>query len=142
MTEHPHGELLEQRGPLIELVGVYQADGGLWGEARYLARKLFAGGHCALCDLSHAVVIPRRSFGHAVSRLGVPMRLLHLNERDAALVAFTEGRTPCIVGRDAKGWLMLVEAKMLSKLNGDIGQFEALLAGIIPRLQVRPSRNE
>ena len=133
MTEQPYGDLLEERGPWLELVGVYQANGGLWGEASYLARKLLIGAHCALCDLSHAVVIPRRSFRDAISRLGVPMRLLHLNERDAALTMCTEGRTPCVVGRDAEGWVVLVEAEMLSKMDGDVEQFEALIAAIIAR---------
>ena len=35
------------------LVGVYDADGGLLGEAAYVWGKVRGTRHCALCDITH-----------------------------------------------------------------------------------------
>ena len=132
----------KERGPLIELVGIYHADGGVWGEVYYVLNKLLGRTHCALCELSHAWIVPRRSFREAVSRLGLPMRLVHLNEREADLASFTEGVTPCVVGRDREGWLMVVDTKMLSSLAGDVERFEAHLCEFLSGFHMEHPKSE
>lgn len=44
----------------VELVGVYDADGGLLGEAAYVVGRLCGTRHCALCDITHSAVRRRR----------------------------------------------------------------------------------
>ena len=37
------------------ILGIYNADGGLWGEMRYITGRIFGKSHCALCDITHGV---------------------------------------------------------------------------------------
>ena len=41
---------------ISELVGVYDANGGLLGEAAYVWGRLRGTTHCGLCDITHATV--------------------------------------------------------------------------------------
>jgi hypothetical protein len=43
---------------------------------------------------------------------------VHLDERDAELVAFTDGRTPCVVAETTTGLVMLVDAERLDACRG------------------------
>lgn len=62
-----------------EVVGVYHADGGLVGELRYVVGRMRGTVHCGLCDVTHSRVRRKASWDAMVERLGVPVRLLHLN---------------------------------------------------------------
>ena len=74
----------------MELLGVYDADGGLRGEATYVIGKLLRRRHCSLCDITHSPVRRRPEWVTMVVRLGVPFRLAHLNELSAAEAAVVE----------------------------------------------------
>jgi translocator protein len=62
------------------LVGVYDADGGLLGEAAYVWGKVRGTRHCALCHITHGRVRRRHEWDQMVAGLGIPVDLLHLNE--------------------------------------------------------------
>ena len=128
MIERDSGPPPQGLSAFNELVGVYQANGGVLGEISYLVAKVTRGAHCELCDLTHAIVRPRREFQALQGRLPVPLRLVHLNEREPALKAFTEGRTPCVVSRQGVDWVMVLDAAQLRAFDGDLDQFEAALS--------------
>ena len=44
------------------LTGVYQANGSLSGELRYVVGKLLGSAHCALCDITHGAVREKPGF--------------------------------------------------------------------------------
>lgn len=66
-----------------ELIGVYHADGGLIGELAYVIGKARGVTHCGLCDVTHRGVRRKREWDDMAAAMGVPFRLIHLNERDA-----------------------------------------------------------
>lgn len=80
---------------VISLVGVYDADGGLLGEARYLLGAI-AGRHCSLCDITHSAVRRRREWDDWVRTLPVPVEAVHRNERTPEVERATAGREPCL----------------------------------------------
>ena len=55
--------------PISELVGVYDADGGLRGEAAYLWGRLRGTTHCGLCDITHSSVRRKASWDRMVASL-------------------------------------------------------------------------
>jgi hypothetical protein len=110
-----------------EWVGVYHADGTLLGEIRYLIGKILGDGHCALCDITHGLVREKPEFQACRASLGIPFRTLHLNERDDDLRAFTEGKTPCVVGRSDDGWEFVLSSEDLEACSKDVNAFAALL---------------
>lgn len=113
---------------------VYHADGGLVGELRYIVGKLRGTVRCDLCDITHGLTGKKAEFARCEASLGIPIELLHLNERSAALRAFTEGKTPCVVGHGAAGLSMLLDAQTLAQMAGSVRQFEDALRAALARV--------
>ncbi|MEM7158006.1 MAG: hypothetical protein AAF799_34510 [Myxococcota bacterium] len=111
---------------LAKLTGVYHADGSLLGELRYVFGKLRGTAHCALCDITHGSVRKKRSFRDLEQALAVPLELVHLDERSPEIAAFTEGRTPAVVGHTDAGLVMLLGADQL-ELDGEVPRFHEAL---------------
>lgn len=60
--------------PIVRYTGIYNADGGLVGEVRYVVGHLLGTAECALCDITHSPVRRKRvgslrhPAGHPVHR--------------------------------------------------------------------------
>jgi hypothetical protein len=114
------------------LVGVYRADGGLWGELRYLAGHYLRGQSCSLCDITHSPFRRKAAWDAHASRLGIAFDLLHLNELDPRLASFVGDQAPCVV-LDAGGDLgILIDDAELTRMHGDVDAFFALLHQRLP----------
>jgi hypothetical protein len=109
-----------------ELVGVYDADGGLLGEAAYVWGKVRGTRHCGLCDITHSTVRRKAEWDRMAASLPVPVRLLHLNELDDDLrAAVAAAGAPVVLARDGAGWTDLLGAAELDELAGSVAAFEA-----------------
>lgn len=115
------------------LLGVYHADGGLRGELAYAFGKLRGTAHCALCDLSHRGVRRRREWDRLPQRLGVPVDVVHLNERTPDVLRASEGRTPCVLARTGGGLVVLLGPAELEPLRGDVDALAAALVDAAAR---------
>ena len=111
-----------------ELVGVYHADGSLMGELRYVWGKIRGTVHCALCDITHGSIREKATFRSYRERLSIPLRNVHLDERDPGVQAATDGKTPCVVGRTVGGeWEMVMDREALEECASSVSQFEQRL---------------
>ena len=120
----------------VELLGVYDADGGLRGETAYVVGKLLGHRHCSLCDITHSPLRRRPQWDALVARLGVRFRLAHLNElapEEREVVAevgapvvllVTRGRLRPVLDRDA-----------LEGADGDVDRFGELLTKALADLR-------
>ena len=114
---------------------MYDADGGLRGEASYVIGKLLGRRHCSLCDITHSPVRRRPQWDALVSRLGVPFRLAHLNElTDAEGAVVAEVGAPVVLVLGEGRPRPLLQRDELEGAGGDVGRFEALLAEALARL--------
>lgn len=112
---------------MVGLVGVYHADGGLAGEARYVIGKLLGTAHCGLCDITHSPVRRKPEWDAMVARLGLPFALLHLNELpdDVAAAVAIHG-SPVVLARRADGSVdLLLGPEPLDRLGGSVAAFES-----------------
>ena len=100
------------------LIGIYQANGTLWGELSYWVKARVGGAHCSLCDITHGSVREKPEWQTCRASLPVPMVTLHLDERDEALAAFTDGRTPCVVAETTEGFVLVVDDAELAACDG------------------------
>lgn len=120
--------------PSIErIVGVYHADGSLRGELAYVLGKLLGTAHCSLCDVTHGGVREKAAFRALRRACSVPFELVHLDERDPETRAFTEGRTPCVVGFTREGPRMLLDDAALRRCGGDVERFRSALDAALGR---------
>lgn len=116
------------------LIGIYRADGGLLGELRYLAGHLLRGEHCSLCEITHAGIGRKKSWDAAVSALGIPFTLLHLNEMDADLKAFVSDRAACVIAELPGGYAFLLDDAALEACRGDVNAFFSQLRAALASL--------
>ena len=110
-----------------QIIGVYHADGGILGELKYRTGKFFGGSHCALCDITHTSTGKKEVWKKCEEKLGLPITFVHLNERNEELLKYTNGNTPCIVGKTSTNYTMLASKKELEECNTNATALAELL---------------
>ncbi|MDO8143851.1 MULTISPECIES: hypothetical protein [unclassified Isoptericola] len=120
----------ETRRRVVEIVGIYHAEGSLLGEVRYALGRMRGTAHCALCDITHGALRRKRSWDAYVAGLGVPVRLLHLDEMpDDVASSVARTGSPVVLGRTPDDDLVtLLDADALEVLQGDVDAFAGALA--------------
>ena len=110
------------------LYGVYDADGGAWGELKYIVGKASGLGHCTLCDLTHGWSLRgKKDWLNFANQSGLEFRLLHRNEQPNDLAKITSDSIPCIAHRVGHSYSVLVGPDELEACEADIGKFKILL---------------
>lgn len=105
------------------ILGVYNANGGLVGEVRYIVGHLLGTTSCALCDITHSPIRRKREWDDLVAELGIPVDLRHLNELDERESAAVGEQAP-IVLVERNGMLEpLLDAAQLDALDGSVSAF-------------------
>ena len=115
---------------VVRHLGIYDADGGLAGEVRYIVGHLLGRAECSLCDITHSPVRRKPAWDRMVATLGVPFDLVHRNEVPAEYTAALEGvELPVVVAELDDGRIeVAVDAATLAACDGDIDRFAAVLA--------------
>ena len=123
------GLRVSARPQITELIGIYHADGGVLGEAKYIVGKLLGTAHCALCDITHSPVRRKPAWDAMVARLGVPFRLHHLNEMPIDIAAaVSEADPPTVMARLDNGTLAVaLDRHTLERLGGSVAEFHTAL---------------
>lgn len=130
----------EARPMITRIVGVYDADGGLAGEARYVVGHLLGRLECALCDITHGPVRRKKSFDTFRAGLGVPFDVVHRNERSSELAAATADALPCVVAVTDSEIVTLLDRAALEACGGEVDRLEpALLTAVADRSLALPS---
>ncbi len=128
-------------GPrVLALTGVYDADGTIAGEVRYVVMHLLGRAECVLCDITHGPLRRKAAFDELRGRLGIPFETVHRDEQTPQVAAATAGALPCVValvddGADATHHEILVDTATLRACAGDVNRFEPLLRAAIERCQ-------
>ena len=92
------------RSEIAQLIGVYDANGGVRGEAAYVIGKMLGRRHCALCDITHSPLRRKPAWDAFVGELGLLVRLAHLNELSVAEAAIIERvGAPAVLALTADG---------------------------------------
>ena len=121
---------------IVRLIGVYNADGGIVGEVRYVIGHLLGTAECALCDITHSPIRRKPQWDAMVKGLEVPFSVLHRNEVGDELSQRMEGiALPCVVGERANGDIIaLMSPDVLAECGGSV---EAFAAALRERLEAR-----
>lgn len=124
------------------ILGVYNADGGLVGELRYIVGHLLGTVSCALCDITHSPIRRKHEWDTLVENLadtlGVTVELRHLNElteREREAV----GASAPVVLIERGGMLEpLLDARRLDELDGSVSAFGIAIRDALANLQRGP----
>lgn len=113
----------------MKLIGIYNADGGVFGELSYLFGHLIGVRDCKLCDITHSPFAKKREWKEFERRLkadlGIEWLLVHKNERSDAQLAASAGREPCVLIEDDAGKLsMILDWTDLKLARGSVVSFE------------------
>ena len=101
------------------LVGVYDADGSVLGELTYFLKARLGRAHCALCDVTHGLVRPRRDWAECSARLPVAFVTFHRDDQPHAVRAAARGSLPVVVAELASGEVtVLLSAEELARCDG------------------------
>jgi hypothetical protein len=112
----------------MELLGVYDAEGGLRGELSYVVGHLLGRRECALCDITHSPLRRKPVWDAMVADLGLTFRLRHLNELSTVERSLVERvGAPAVVVVDQDGFELLLDAAALRRAEGDVVRFRAML---------------
>ncbi|MGG5259972.1 hypothetical protein [Phycicoccus avicenniae] len=108
--------------PVVEVVGVYDADGGVLGELAYVVGHALGRAECALCDVTHGGLRRRPAWDALARSLPVPVRLVHRNElSDAERRAVADSGLPAVLGACADGThTVLVAPDRLAAARGSV----------------------
>jgi hypothetical protein len=114
---------------IVRLVGVYDADGGVVGELRYVVGHLLGRVDCALCDITHSPVRRKRSWDALLASLPVPVVAVHRNELLPDVTpAVSFDRLPAVYAVRADGSAAeLVGRDELRRLDGSVDAFGDLV---------------
>jgi len=116
-----------------ELIGVYDADGTVWGEVSYWVGARFGMRHCSLCDITHGTFREKSEWRESREELGIKFLTFHRDDQPNDVREFLEGRYPAVVLRDGHGVLSLL---MNSEHIADCGHSpERFIAEIQRRLR-------
>lgn len=115
-----------------ELLGVYDADGGLRGELAYVWGRWRGTAHCSLCTITHTTWRRKQEWDALVARLPVPLRVAHRDELtpDEAGAVRNE-RLPLVLARVPAGWRPVLGADRLDALDGDVTGFEVAVRALL-----------
>ena len=115
---------------IIRYTGIYNADGGVWGETRYIIGHLLGTTACSLCDITHSPLRRRPEWDAMVARLGVPFEVRHRNKITTAETAFaaTTGLPVVLAHHDDGSITSVLTDADLDALNGSVSQFESALS--------------
>ncbi|MBC7594909.1 MAG: hypothetical protein H7288_13390 [Kineosporiaceae bacterium] len=119
---------------ILRYSAIYNADGGIVGEVRYVIGHLLGITECALCDITHSPVRRKPEWDRMLARLGAPMTVLHRNEVDPSLLA-SIGTTqlPAVFAHHPDGTVTVaLSAQELTAMGGSVSAFEAALTGRSP----------
>lgn len=124
---------------VVEVVGVYAADGGVVGELTYVVGHLLGRTECSLCDITHGPLRRKRAWDDVAARLPIPVRLVHRNETTGAERSAIEASgLPVVLGvRADGGHTTLLDAAALKRLDGSVDAFETALRAALAA-QVAP----
>lgn len=107
----------------IEVVGVYHANGGVLGEIAYVFGKILGQTECALCDVTHRLVLEKRVIKSWRCSLPYSLSFKHLNELSVEMAEFVSQRSPCVVLKRNSQLSVLIDRDTLVTMNGDEDAF-------------------
>lgn len=117
----------------ITIIGVYDADGSLVGEARYWIGARLGRTHCSLCEITHGIFREKAAWRSCRDSLGIEFSTFHRDDAPADVLDVCGAALPAVVVRTGAAVEPLLGPTELDALDGDVDQFRAALVAACAR---------
>jgi hypothetical protein len=114
-----------------ELIGVYDADGTIWGAVSYWIGARLGRQHCSLCDITHGLVSMKSEWRECRDSLPVPFVTYHRNDQPDDVRTCIGERLPAVVARTDRGVEFLVGPQQLAECHADPRALSELLRSLL-----------
>jgi len=117
------------------VVGVYDADHTLLGEAAYWVGARLGRRHCALCDITHGLFTAKREWTDCRSQLPYAFDTYHRDDQPGEVRAALMGRAPAVAAEMDDGSVVpLLHGDELEACEGDVQRLLAAVDAALARL--------
>ena len=107
-----------------KIIGIYNANGSLLVEMRYVFDKVLFKKHCALCDITHGISYKAKStWLNQVEHFPIPIETLHLDEISDDIRQVVADKVPCVVIVDGDSINIVMSNEELQACDSDPEQF-------------------
>ena len=113
--------------PIVELIGIYDADSTLRGEISYWIGARLGRSHCSLCDITHGLFTPNKEWTQCASELPVPFLTFHRNDAPADVLNTAQGKFPVVLARTSSSLEIVVSSEELDALEASPERLAQLL---------------
>jgi hypothetical protein len=113
--------------PIVEFIGIYDADSTVRGEISYWIGARIGRAHCSLCDITHGLFTPKKQWKQCANDLSVPFVTFHRNDAPADVLEACEGKFPVVLARTSDSLKVVVSNEELDALEGSPEQLAQFL---------------
>ena len=101
----------------ITIYCIYNAEGSIIGELKYLLLKYFYGFKCSMCEITHNSFLEKKEWGNQISQSSYIIKAVHLDEQPDDLYQFSIGKAPCVVVENSKGFKLIFTSDELNNFK-------------------------
>ena len=76
-----------------------------------------------MCEITHNSLSEKKEWRKLVSYSLYNIKAVHLDEQPDDLHQFSNGKAPCVVGKNSKGFKFIFTSDELNSFRGDVQQF-------------------
>ena len=102
---------------------IYNAEGSIFGELKYLYNKYIRDIKCSMCDITHNTLSEKREWKKRCVVSPFKIECLHLDELPKDIENLVEGNTPCVVAKTSSTNEIIIENKELIAMKGNVDSF-------------------
>jgi len=112
---------------IVRLIGVYDAEGTLRGEAAYWIGARLGRRHCSLCEVTHGLFTEKNEWRSCRDGLPVPFDTYHRDDQPPEIRVISENRAPVVVAETTTGHIVLLDGQRIEEADGDPHQLVELI---------------
>ena len=107
----------------VKIYCIYNAEGSIIGELKYLYDKYIRDIKCSMCDITHNTLSEKKEWKKRCMVSPFKIECLHLDELPKDIENLVEGNTPCVVAKTSSTNEIIIENKELIAMKGNVDSF-------------------
>ena len=102
---------------------IYNAEGSIFGEIRYIYDKYVNDIKCAMCDITHNSFIEKSEWEKKCREFPIKIECLHLDELPSDIKNIVKDNAPCVVAKTKSINELIIRNEELTSMNGNVNSF-------------------